>query len=356
MSEKQEPGTALATRGQLGVVIRTPTDYQQYLAAHDAKRFNVLSATVDIGALPVMWSLVPSIVVIDQDLTVGEVYVDPLFCKGDEKAIAKPGLRKIAKAAGLSWETTEVQTGGEPYFWKMKTRITYMGHDGREKFAEGTSEYDLRDGSPRIRKLVQAAQKKGRDPKAQMESARMHGYRGCEARSINAAIREFGIKQKYTVAELAKPFVVFNMVLQPDMEDPAQKAAVLSAHLGAKGLLYGHEPPTRQLNPNHPDVIPGTVVGTFDATASVREPVELDDDVEPTTTEPPKGVLVTSVAQLDDDYFVVIEGGQKYHTSDRWVALVCNKAKKEERRIHIEPGAKNGDAIEILEVGGGEKL
>src|SRR5439155_10873 len=92
-------------------------------------------------------------------------------------------------------------------------------------------EWDLRDGSPQL---------KGWKP-AQIEEARKHGLRNCEARAINAAIREAGcgIRQKYKVEDLAKPFVVMRVAFRANMDDPDQKRMVLERALEHHPLLIG---------------------------------------------------------------------------------------------------------------------
>jgi hypothetical protein len=98
---------------------------------------------------------------------------------------------------------------------------------------EATFEWDLRDGSDRMKGWTPT-----RSPRPEER------LRACESRAINAAIRECGcgIKQKYTRAELEKPFLVVRVAFQPDMNDPAIKEMVtqqamsgVSAHVSRGG-------------------------------------------------------------------------------------------------------------------------
>ncbi|MEZ5421017.1 MAG: hypothetical protein R2708_27260 [Vicinamibacterales bacterium] len=108
---------------------------------------------------------------------------------------------------------------------------TYRGLDGTPMSREATKEWDLRDGSPQLR---------GWRPD-QVQEGRKHGLRNCEARAINAAIRECGcgIDQKYTIAQLQKPFLVVRVAFQPDMQDPEVRRIVTQAAMGASSALYG---------------------------------------------------------------------------------------------------------------------
>src|SRR6185369_13154252 len=89
----------------------------------------------------------------------------------------------------------------------------------------------------------------------QIDEGRKHGLRNCEARAINAAIRECGcgIKQKYTRAELAKPFVVVRVAFQPDFSDPDIKRMVTQQAMSGVSALYpaaARELPARDVGDN----------------------------------------------------------------------------------------------------------
>lgn len=172
--------------------------------------------------------LVVSQVRLHPDKAAGDVYDGLPFLKPNEVAIAKIGLRKLAEGAGMSLETLRMDPRTLPHYWEVKAIATYRGIDGALVRREATKEWDLRDGSPQL---------KGWTPK-QIEEARKHGLRNCEARAINAVIREFGIRQKYTREELAKPFVVVRVSFQPDLGDPEIKKLVTQSALSATSTLY----------------------------------------------------------------------------------------------------------------------
>src|SRR3954453_16010110 len=82
------------------------------------------------------------------------------------------------------------------------------------------------------------------DPQPDRGRARKHGLRNCEARAINAAIRECGcgIKEKYSRQELEKPFAVVRVAFLPDMTDPDIKRMVTERALGGTTALYALPP------------------------------------------------------------------------------------------------------------------
>jgi hypothetical protein len=331
--------TALATRPGKLTVITTNDEYQAYLAAHDDSRFNRLTPQADFGALPPMWSVIPSLVRLNPDPNAGDVYQDRLFCKDGEFAPTKIGLRKIAGAAGISYKITQSESAEIPNYWKMSATITWRGFDADWKDREASYVWDLRDGSERV---------KGMTPK-ELSRARLNGHRRCEAGAINAAIREYGLKQKFTKAELEKPFVCFSMVFQGDPNDPAIKAMVAQAALTGTAVLYGSALPA--LPATSVNVKTGEIIDAFDASKPEPEEKPFVDDP-PAPAMEPRGVRVLSVTQQGDDYFVTVDGGRRLHTKDRGIAAASNLARRENATIALEADADG----EIIEIGAKEKL
>src|SRR3990167_7058141 len=214
-------------------VITTPRQFTESLARWSERHFHVLSAFTNISGLPAQHAIIASLVQVSTDLAIGEVYDGSggmPFLKADEVALTKIGLHKIAECGGVSTSTIRTDPRTIPYFWEMKAVGTYRGVDGAVVTREATMEWDLRDASDRI---------KGFTPN-QIKEARKHGLRDCEARAVNAVIRECGcgVKQKYTRKELEKPFVVLRVVFQPDMRDPETRRLVAEKALGGTNALY----------------------------------------------------------------------------------------------------------------------
>jgi hypothetical protein len=221
------PGTTTGTsvaeppKGELAKrteIITTPTEFEAAIARWTSK-YNVLTPFTQITGLAPQHGIIASIVKINSDPSKGgpgEVYDGLPFLGRDEVALAKIGLRKIADAGAISTDPVRTDPRNIPNYWEFKCTASYRGIDGTVVTRSATAEWDLRDGSARL---------KGWTPN-QITEGRKNGLRNCETRAINAAIRELGLKQKYSKAELAKPFLVMRVAFQPDMTDPDQRRLV----------------------------------------------------------------------------------------------------------------------------------
>lgn len=228
-------------------VITTPDEYRASLALWAQRQYNVLSPFSNLSGLAPQHGIMSSLIQIDPRKEAGEVYDGLPFLKAGEVALAKVGLRKLAECAGISISTHRTDDRHQMFYWEFKAIASYRGVDGSTITREATKEWDLRDGSMQMKGWTAN----------QVEEGRKHGLRNCEARSINAAIREAGcgIKQKYTRAELAKPFVVLRVAFRADMTDPDQKRMVVERALGSTAALYPSAHGAA-LPSHHPDVDP----------------------------------------------------------------------------------------------------
>ena len=211
-------------------VITTPEEYRGALLRWQEQRFNVLTPFTNISGMAAQHGIITSLIQVNPDKAIGEVYDGLPFLKDNEVSLAKIGLRKLAECAGISTRTDGNDDRRIPFYWEFKAIASYRGIDGSIITREATKEWDLRDGSPQLKGWTNA----------QIEEGRKHGLRNCEARAINAAIRECGcgVKQMYTRDELKKPFVVCRVMFQPDMSDPDIKRLVTAAALGGTTALY----------------------------------------------------------------------------------------------------------------------
>lgn len=211
-------------------IIQTPEEYRGALRRWQEQHYNVLTPFTNLSGLAPCHGIITSVVQVNPDKTAGEVYDNLPFLKENEVALAKSGLRKLAECAGISTQTQRTDDRRIQFYWEFKAIASYRGVDGSIVTREATKEWDLRDGSPQLKGWT----------RNQIEEGRKHGLRNCEARAINAAIREcgFGVKQKYAKAELARPFVIVRVMFQPDMTDPEIKRMVTAAALGGTTTLY----------------------------------------------------------------------------------------------------------------------
>ncbi len=213
-------------------VITTPDEYRGAVLRWQEQHFNLLTPFSNISGLAPGMALYSSLVQVSIDKNQQEVYDGLPFLKRGEVAIAKRGLRKIAEGLGISTRLEYVSVGMRPHYWHVKAIASYRGVDGATIEREGSQEWDLTDGSARM---------KGWQP-GQIQESRKHGLRQCETRAINAAIRECGcgIKQAYTAEELARPFVAIRASVQANMDNPAERLLVLERGMGSTNLLYPH--------------------------------------------------------------------------------------------------------------------
>lgn len=219
-------------------IISTPEQFQTTLATVE-RNYNVLTPFATIGGLAPQYVIFPSVVRINIDAAAAEVY-DGKNGRGesklqylgpDEVALAKNGLRKIAEGLGISIRLEYLRDGVSPeHYYHVKAVAAYRGLDGQWVQREASEVWDLRDGSDRMRGWTVG----------QISEGRKHGLRQCEARAINAVIRECGcgVKQKYSRAELQKPFLAMRVNFIPNMDDPDQRRIVTERALQGSSTLF----------------------------------------------------------------------------------------------------------------------
>lgn len=344
-------------------VITTPSQYRDALSKWSS-HYNILTPFTDVSGIAPSFGIIASVVKIDADQTHGEVYsgTTPTGAKGmpflkgqpgtpgEELALAKIGLRKIAECGGISTSTVRTDPRTIPHYWEFKATASYRGLDGTVITREATFEWDLRDGSDRLKGWT--AQ--------QITEGRKNGLRNCEARAINAAIRECGcgIKQKYTRAELERPFVVIRVAFQPDMNDPAVKQAVTMRALEGTSTLYQGTtrelPATYETVEREPETDQPRSVGSGSTTAAT-----------PAKSEAPKADLppvegAVRIAKTDTKtgekngrkwtkYLIVDSNGQEFSTFDKQHYDDANRFKAEYAWVEIVTET-NGAFVNIIEI------
>jgi hypothetical protein len=288
-------------------IITTPEEYRGSLLRWQEQHFNVLTPFTNISGIAPGHGIITSLIQISPEKSVGESYDGLPFLNGNEVALAKVGLRKLAECAGISTDTDRTDPRTIPNYWEFKATARYKGIDGATITRVATKEWDLRDGSPQM---------KGWSPK-QVEEGRKHGLRNCEARAINAAIRECGcgIKQKYSKEELKKPFVVCRVMYQPDMSDPDIKRMVTAQALAGTAAMYPAPAPRE-----HAPVAGGEVVDAETANAGAQ-PRQVGSGATTAATNQPKlaapaedrppTVDAVKITKVESKEFVYQNGAKK---------------------------------------------
>jgi len=335
-------------------VITTPDEYRGALLRWQSQQYHVLTPFTNISGLAPSHGIITSLVHLNPNKEAGEVYDGLPFLKRDEVAPAKTGLRKLAECAGISTRTERTDPRTIPFYWEFKAIATYRGVDGATIVREATKEWDLRDG---------AAQLKGWTPN-QIEEGRKHGLRNCEARAINAAIRECGcgVRQKYTREDLKKPFVVMRVMFLPDMSDPEIKRLVTERALGGTSALYsppmGELPPASPLTEDNPGaarpVGQGSTVAATPSEAGHTAETTSDPDQPPTKDAVRIEDVKRTHGQRKDKtswtrFAVVDSNGEECSTFDTPLGEAAEKAK--ETRQWVELGVeRQGEYRTLVEL------
>lgn len=350
--------TALATADtRTPAVIRTPDEFTTALQRW-GDRFHILTPFTTMSGIAASHGLVVSQVRLNPAKDGGDVYDGLPFLKPNEVAIAKIGLRKLAEGAGMSLETLRMDPRTIPFYWEVKAIATYRGIDGAMVRREATKEWDLREGSPQLKGWTAN----------QVSEARKHGLRNCEARAINAVIREFGIRQKYTREELAKPFVVVRCAFQPDLADPEIKKLVTQSALSATSALYPGSAPQLAPAPIVDETAPEPrLVGSSAAAAPASGSVSPAQTSAPAAAggaggdEPPTddAVRIVEVKAVKEGtsrnggkwtlWKVIDSHGVEYSTLDNDVAAAAQKARDAKAWVECITETK-GEYTNLVEI------
>ena len=295
-------GGELAKTDPTPPVITTAEEYRRSVNRW-AGKFHLLTPIVAFSGIAPQHGLMAAQVVIDHDPEHGEVYADPLFCKGghkdpldDEVAIAKPGLRKLALAGGWNLTSERLDPRTMPHYWEFRGVNRFIGLNGAVQELSPSLEYDLRDGSPRVLEMEEKARRNNRSAASQIQKARVHGHRAGEARAMNAACREFGVRQKYTRRELEKPFVVLQMMFLPDPTNEAQMRIVTERALQGTATLYPHAAgalpsAVRSIHDEDPPDEP-VVVGNGRTAPQTMDQVPMAEPEPPSAPAIPEGMVL----------------------------------------------------------------
>lgn len=329
-------------------VITTPEEYRGALLRWQEQHFNVLTPFSNISGMAAGHGIITSLIQISPDKAVGETYDGLPFLKNGEVALAKVGLRKLAECAGISTDTERTDDRRMPNYWEFKAIAKYRGIDGAIVTRTATKEWDLRDGSPQLKGWTAA----------QIEEGRKHGLRNCEARAINAAIRECGcgIKQKYTREELKKPFVVCRVMFQPDMSDPDIKRMVTQQAMSGASALYAPAA-GRELaahdgggDGHEVDGEPRSVGGSSTTSASQPKP-KVDEPPTPDAVKiaETKPISGNTKGRAWTKYVVIDSNGVEYSSFDKGHYDDAERFKAANEWVEIS-SEKNGNYNNIIEI------
>lgn len=301
-------------------IIRSPKEFVDQLERWQRANYHVLSPFANFNALPPHWGILPTKVTIDPNPDAGgpgEVYQDGVFTRGNDVAIAKVGLAKIARAGGMTIKTERTDPRTILHFWEVRATVRFIGINGTPQELDGTDEWDMRDGSERTK---QAASPK------QIAQQRIKGLRNCESRACNAAVRAYGIKQKYSKQDLLKPFVVLQMIYLPDMSDPGERQRVSERALSGSAMMYGGSSPRALPEPEIIDADVPAEDKTSAPTPTSRQILKVERDSEAGLWE------------------IALDGGETVITFAAEVAADAVKAQASSARVQLTIGTQDGQS------------
>jgi hypothetical protein len=244
---------------------------------------NVVCPVSQVDSIMPMHQLSLRVVVIDSTLTdpvngTGPEVYRGKFCAANERALGKVAIEKIDAAAGVQLlQRRRLDDRSDPYYCEIEVTKALRDYDGMWRQTTKTKAVDLRNGSP------DAASMKP----SQLAQARSRIQELAESKAgLRASRTLLHLKQKYTVEDLAKAFVVPKLVPALDPNDPDQKRALIAMATGGEAQLFGPQPSeaSRQLK----DVTPS-------APALPPPPIEKG------TPPPPVGSVPAALTEDADD-------------------------------------------------------
>ncbi len=380
--------------------ITSPEDLARKVQEWRAAGCHVLAPAIKVRAFAPNYAVNASLVQLSTDPAAGELYCDPTVMKDHERAPSKLGLLKVSQAAGLTIVPQYSRRTDDrtiQHYWEFATVFAYLAYDGTPQLLQGTVEVDLRDDSAQIggwtpEKWRALVKKNGeildRDRHAKVKwgingwsearvlQARRFGLRSAESKSMTAAIRNLGLKQKYSLDELAKPFICLRVSFLPDYDQPGMRELVAAHALDGAAALYA--PSARAALPAGGEVVsiadrmtamPETIDGTLATSLQPATPAPVvapsaatprsttpplqtpapSAAPEPTTSAPvavdPDAVLITNVEKKKSGRgdrgpwtlsHVHDNHGRKYSTFDNALVALAREAMQDGSPVHLE--------------------
>lgn len=162
---------------------------------------------------------------------------------GGKRAILKPALERIGRAAGVKWDASQCfvrQVGLHHYQAQAVGYVLDLSFQAAPIM--GTVDMDYGPGSIGEEKVRADAKDKSSAEKT-LREIRHFLSRHAESRAYLRAIRRLGIATSYTLPELQKPFVALQLTWTGRSADPETQRTfsrmTAERFLGASGALYG---------------------------------------------------------------------------------------------------------------------
>jgi hypothetical protein len=240
-----------------------PATYNSAMEQARKEKWNVLTPAVSMEGLSQFHQPVVEVVRLSPNKEDGDIY--PASNSDDDQKgkvrLSGKGIEKLAMAACIVWNLehsrrTDDRSDDNYVSWQAVGGLRKP--DGMVVWMKAEYDLDLaviqEEMEQQARARLQKAKASGKDwakkkdpddyveycINRDMPQKRKHKLKLAETGARNRVIRALlGLKNEYTAAELAKPFVLARIVLQPDYNDPAVKQAVLAAYLQSTMGVFG---------------------------------------------------------------------------------------------------------------------
>ncbi|HET6373227.1 MAG TPA: hypothetical protein VFG76_07965 [Candidatus Polarisedimenticolia bacterium] len=235
--------------------LRTVEEYLEVMERLRDK-YNVIEPFTGAGALLPLHKIALAVITIDPTVDEKgngpECYRDRRFCGDDEVALGKVALMALRNAAAaVPVMRKRLDDRSEMNYWEIEFTLALRNIDGTVRSVTRAKEMDMRDGSPETlkpewkkenNKNVKTGNMVPLDPSA-LSDKRRHGQSRAETLAEERCIRDLlKLRQKYTVAELKRPWIVPRLVPDLDANHPMDRQVLLGIAGGVTGLLYGTAP------------------------------------------------------------------------------------------------------------------
>ena len=222
---------------------------------------NLLMPSTHIAGLSEFHSPVVEKVLLSSNKDDGDVYPHSGEEDGDKAKfrLTKQALMKLSVCAGIIWSPTETKrtdnradrnyvsfaavggikkADGQPVFFKAEYDLDFevIEEQLRESYEQKAKKYKKDATAKEKSEYVDFCVKRD------LLQKRQHKLKLAESGAMNRVVREIlGLKNAYTKAELAKPFVMVRIVFRPDYNDKEVKKQLIAAHIQSMTGIYGKQ-------------------------------------------------------------------------------------------------------------------
>jgi hypothetical protein len=264
----------------------TAIDITTELETYKKQGCNLLMPSTHIAGLSEFHQPIIETVTLSIDPNMGDVYAHDDANASDEKGNVNQGkkwrptkqaLMKLSVCAGVIWSPTEsrrTDNGASREYIAYRAVGGIKKADGQPVFFSAEYDLDFEVMAEELRTLYEGKAKwlkkgKGKDERKATDEEkkeyvdycvnrdllqkRKNKLKLCEAGAMNRVLRMLlGLKQTYTTAELAKPFVMARIVFRPDFSDAAVRKQFVDASIKAMTGIYGPQALDQEIRQSKP--------------------------------------------------------------------------------------------------------